>query len=475
MPSFVPNSECDVFVSFASADNRPVAASQEGPGWVASLIERLNILLGQKLGRKDWGELWCSSTQPDAELSPEVVRRLAQGAMLLVVISDAYLASPTCQRELDVFLRSLKEADEVVDRVVVVMRDDIDRQLWPEGLRHLLAHELFVHAGNGNVQEPRVRRLAIDDRMYSTRVDDLSSELAIRLQRRRTLAETGSLAKESRVFLGVVTENLEILRDGVKRYLVQDGFRVLPECRYPRDGAEFRKATLADLERSILFVQLLSPGALKQNEDLPQGYDGLQYECAKALDKPVLRWRSPDIDLSSIIDPVLRHAMTRENVVAVGLEEFKRKVVERANSLSTSERRSANGAYVVVNASDVDLQLASQVRDTLSRKGLACDVECREDIHLEDISASHPSFGGLLIVYGACPAIWVRQQLWRYRKAMARSESLPPVCAVYEGPPPAKDELRFSLPTMKLIDGRSSFDESALDPFIKAVLGRCST
>jgi hypothetical protein len=475
MAEFVPTYECDVYVSFAPADNSPGVSGEATGGWVASLIERLDTLLGQKLGCKDWGQLWCSSTHAVDELAPENQHRLSHSAMMLVVLSEHYLASSVCQRELATFLGSLDRADRVVDRLVVVQRDDADRARWPESVRHLLPHGLFVPAsGNGDHQARSSRRLDGDGRLYATRVDDLSSELAIRLQRLRSLAETGAVHEEPGVFLGEVTEDLEDSRDSIKRYLIQDGFHVLPEHQYPSDPGEYERATREDLERSVLFVQLLGADSLQPLDELPLGRDGLQYECAKELDKPVLRWRSPDLDVHALADDALRNAMTRENVVAVGLEEFKRKVVERAGALAHPVLQAGDGAYVVVNASDVDLPLAQQVGATLSRKGLSCDVGNREDIPLEEISASQPSFGGLLIVYGACPAIWVRQQLWRYRKAMARSENAPPICAVYEGPPQAKDSLRFNLPTMKVIDGRGQFDESVLDPFIEAVRGRLS-
>lgn len=475
MSVFVPNFECDVYISFARSDRQRLASGEAGFDWVASLIERLDLLVGQKLGCKDWGEIWCSSAELNGDLPLGTEHRLSHTAILLVILSEDYLSSRACAEELAVFERSVGGGRDLLERIVVVELGEIERGQWPKEIRHLLTHPFFTQPpDNGSPNELGANETETHNRLYSTRVDDLSTDLAIRLRRLRAKASADPPADEKAVFLSDATADLTPLRDSVKRYLIQDGFRVLPEHWYPRDAQGFRDATLTDLEQAILFVQLLGPGALKKSADLPRGYDGLQHDCAKELDKPILRWRSPDLDVSSITDEELRIALTRENVIAVGIEEFKRKVVERANRESTPPASTSEEAYVVVNANDVDLPLANQVGDALSRRGLACDVESQDEIPLETLAASHACFGGLLIVYGECPAIWVRQQLWRYRKAMARSELAPPVCAVYEGPPKSKDPLRFQLPTMKVIDCRSRIDESALDSFITAVRGRCS-
>ena len=72
--------------------------------------------------------------------------------------------------------------------------------------------------------------------------------------------------------------------------------------------------------------------------------------------------------------------------IAVGLEEFKRKLVQQAHALVERKevQSSSNGAYVVVNADDVDRTLAHEVGDVLVRGGVKCDVESQAELPLEN-------------------------------------------------------------------------------------------
>lgn len=472
--AFVPNYESDIFISCAPADDE-----RDAPGdreWVTGLVSGLDTLLAQKLGRAGWAKLFFDSERDASQtILPETASAVSNSAMLLIILSEAYLESQACQRELEVFHKSIDGNDEAARRVSVVLRSDIDRERWPERLRHLLGHEFFQKTDSHDearavgVYQPEMR-----DKLYATRLDDLSTELAGRLKHVKAQAESSSPVTENVVFLAEATDDLSELRDSVKRYLLQGGLRIVPDYWYPRTPDGFREATLKDLSQCNLFVQLLGTHSFPKFDGLSQGYGGLQAELAEQVDKPILRWRSPELDPNAVADRDHRAMLESEHVIAVGLEEFKRMVVQRANAFASRVTSSVEGTSVLINANDVDLPLASKVGEALIRNGLVCDITNRTELSFESVGDNQACLGGLLIVYGQCPAIWVRQQLWRYRKAMARSESQPPVCAVYEGPPQSKDPLRFTLPTLEVIDGRASLDESALHTFITAVQGRCS-
>lgn len=59
------------------------------------------------------------------------------------------------------------------------------------------------------------------------------------------------------IFLAETTPDLGSLRDKIRRHLGQENFGVLPDAFYDRAPAAFKTAMEADLERSLLFVQLL--------------------------------------------------------------------------------------------------------------------------------------------------------------------------------------------------------------------------
>ena len=78
---------------------------------------------------------------------------------------------------------------------------------------------------------------------------------------------------------------------------------------------------------------------------------------------------------------------------------------------------------------------------------------------------------GLLIIYGATTAGWVRSQLRQCRKVITQREQPLSALAVYEGPPPEKIALDFMLPNLQRIDCRRELDQSRLRAFVHSLRG----
>jgi hypothetical protein len=225
---------------------------------------------------------------------------------------------------------------------------------------------------------------------------------------------------------------------------------------------------------SQLLVQLLGAKPFPALADSPMGLGSLEVELAAQAGLHVLGWREARLDPRSIGDVAHRRLLEGDHVLAVGIEEFKRKVVERAHTQAKKPSAHSDKPLVVVAASPVDRPIAQRLGELMGGKGLGIEIPHTEEFPWELYSNGKQGVGGLVIVYGACPVIWVRQQLWKYRKAMARVESRPPLCAVCEGPPEAKEPLRYDVPQMDLIDCRIQLTEAALSSFIEAVQRRCS-
>src|SRR5207248_1030459 len=107
-------------------------------------------------------------------------------------------------------------------------------------------------------------------------------------------------------FLAEPTEDLEIPYQSLRGQLTQEGFRVVPEAYYPREGKPFRDAALADLKGSALFVQLLSGWTGKKLVGSTEGYVAVQHGCALEAGfsgDRLLQWRSPDLKPEKVDDP----------------------------------------------------------------------------------------------------------------------------------------------------------------------------
>jgi TIR domain len=188
MPTFVPGFTHDVFVSYTHVDNRKFGRDA---GWVETLVENLRDGLPQKLrrGQPDiWRDPRLSSNEPFSETIRDAV---THAATLLVILSESYLTSEWCQRELALFLEAAKQTGGATGRIFLVRLDTLDHNYWPEAFHGLLGQKFFEQA---NVDAP-ARTLGTpaandpEQHLYFQRLDDLSGELATKLLQMKQAAE----------------------------------------------------------------------------------------------------------------------------------------------------------------------------------------------------------------------------------------------------------------------------------------------
>ena len=114
----------------------PPAAFPDRPGWVTTLVLGLEECLARKLGRVDSYDLWRDAKLAGhVELTPEILGRVRDAAVLLLVLSPAYLASEWCRRELAAFHEEIRRRKAARGRVFVVEFDRStrtrSRPSWP--------------------------------------------------------------------------------------------------------------------------------------------------------------------------------------------------------------------------------------------------------------------------------------------------------------------------------------------------------
>jgi TIR domain len=376
--AFVPQYTYDIFVSYAHVDDLPEPVTQEG--WVTTLVQGLKKRLAQKLGRNDAFTLWMDhELAGNVPITPEIMHALQHSATLLLVLSPGYLASQWCQQEMQTFLHTFRERAHAGSRVFIVERAALGEDRRPPELQELLGYRFWVADREG--RPPRILgdpRPHPDDIRYYDLLNDLSCDLAETLQRLKhattsqttaaPAAEPNVYISEARptVFLAEVTDDLDAQRDAVQRYIEQAGLRVLPETLYARTpAAAFQQALDNDLTQSTLFVQLLSGVPGKKPQDLPQGYVRLQCERARASGLPIVQWRSPELDCTTIQDTDHRVLLEGETVLATRLEELKLTIVQRACCPPTPLPSKPINALVFVNAEAEDDALAQAVGEFL--------------------------------------------------------------------------------------------------------------
>jgi hypothetical protein len=130
-PAYIPGCPHDVFVSYAWVDNQPPygeLTTNGGltPGWVHALADNLKSQLSVHLGRKDWGDIWIDRRiDATSSITPEVEDAVRGSVLMLVILSEAYLASPWCEHERELFERERKADGATEGRFFVVHKMDV--------------------------------------------------------------------------------------------------------------------------------------------------------------------------------------------------------------------------------------------------------------------------------------------------------------------------------------------------------------
>lgn len=144
----VPNGsghEYDVFVSYAHADNEKPLGSSAEYGWVTTLARNLNT--GPNHYRKN---LFIDhQLEPGDVFSDDLVTKVESSTLLLLLLSQNYIDSSWCGKELDHFIRAhANDPDKPADVFVVELFPFETLANVPaniQNLRKRLIHAQFWH------------------------------------------------------------------------------------------------------------------------------------------------------------------------------------------------------------------------------------------------------------------------------------------------------------------------------------------
>jgi cellulose biosynthesis protein BcsQ len=448
----------EIFVSYARVDNEPLAEMDKG--WVTTLINELKNLLGKKLGTAY--SLWMDyDLRGNQSVSPAIAEQLEKTAILLVILSPGYLASTWCRWELSTFLTKVGKGS---GRVFVVEREEVQK---PAELMDLISSKFWVREATGHsriLAMPKPTELE-----YYQKLDDLVRQLRNKIkslteEQAEKALSPAEAARIPTIFLAHVSDDLEERREAVKRYLEQQGVRVLPDKAY--SYANIQQHLAQDLSQCRLFVQLLSD---KISHGLPQ----LQYEQARAANLPILQWRELALDLNSVSDLAHRALLSQSTVMASSLVRFQTYITNRLKSTETENIEQTTKAPVVfINAVNEDRSLAHQMGNILTTEGIACSLPLEISTRTKPVEIQTNLQQNLL----ACDAVivlsgdnttvdWVKEQVSYCQRLQVRRKQPFKILAVCEKP--AVDKPPVFMPQLRVFKCPTLQAETCLPEFIR--------
>ncbi len=470
--AFVQHYEHDVFVSYASVDNHPPVGVENG--WVTYLVMELKRVLAEELGGSDEVSIWMDpQLAANDAITPTLLEAVGHSATILAILSTGYLESEWCARERNEFLARMGKLAEQGGRVFLVEKTAIEWDEKPPEIRDIKGKAFWCR----EQERARVHTLGspcprpLEEPEYYRQVSDLARDLANQLQamKDRHPGETsGAPANGRQVVLADVTDDLVDRREEVRRYLQQHGVPVVDKF-YPGEPAAFLASFHEDLEHCGLFVQLLSSLSGKRPPGAEHGYPALQFDAARLAEVDILQWYSPDIDVDKLADGPQKELLLQPTVVSEPFEQFKARVVERAQQEPEPPPKPAETSLIFVNHGAEDRTLAEEISSVADELQLeyALPVSTGSPGEIREVMETcMRESDAMVLLYGEVPETWVVQQLLQFRKYRNLKGKGRKGLALVEGPPEKKHQIRMKLSDMYILDCRSGAPRDKVRNFL---------
>ncbi len=479
--AFASGFEYDVFVSYAQVDD----LTDEGRGWVSTLVDKLKNRLAALLGRRDSVSLFIDrQLTRHKDLSPEIITSIENSATLLAVLSPGYLISDWCRQERKAFVKKARERGVKDLPLFIVERDRVELDDRPEEFGDKLGYRFWI---TDEDDIPRILgdpKPMPDDKEYYKTLDRLARELEKQLRQSGkspgeeiSQQDSEDTSSTVTVYVADVTDDLDTEWNDVKTALEQQQkLRVLPQVAYPRDPEEFEQAVSADLEQADLCVQLLSTVVGRKLGK--SGHTTVSYQAcrAKELGKKILQWRHPSLKYSDVESKVAdeRHQELLLSAQACNLSEFIAEILTQAKKKkpASSPPLGPGGAFVFVDVYEDDDPLAEELCDYLAERGY--DVVkpikgTKADEFRKAFEANFLDCDAVAVVYGAAQGGWVQNQLVAARKLTYKRDKPLYAMALYEGPPKPKPSLGLRLHNLQVIRCFDGLDPDEIRPFLETI------
>ncbi|MBS1809643.1 MAG: TIR domain-containing protein [Acidobacteria bacterium] len=481
----------EIFISYAHADNAPLAEGLEG--WVDLFHERLRIRLRQLLGRDV--PIWRDpKLGGNDDFSSEIFSRLSEAAILIPILTPSYLTSEWCPRELSEFCRYAEKNGGIrlrnKSRIFKVIKTYLPRQRHPQEVKDSLGYEFYAY----DPTRDRAMEFSPDvkpdrDIRYWAKLEDLAWDIKIFIENLSAISPSSSASASQTVYLAETTSDLNGKRDELRRELQQRGHLVLPDKDLPLQVPALNETINDCLDRSLLAVHLIGEhyGIVPEME-AERSIVRLQYDLSGArpdASKLIrLLWmpevlQPADPRQQAFIEELQNgmHRPKNTELLQISLEDLKTRIHDKLavkpKPLITTNGNSASASVYLI-CDKADLASLQSVQDGLYDLGLeplppptGSDEALISQYHKEMLL----DCDAVLIHYGSANEMWLRMKLRELQKLAGYGRAKPMLAkAVYVASPQTDQKLRFKTHEAMTITNFGDFTPTALAPFVNQIL-----
>jgi hypothetical protein len=482
--AFVPGYENDVFISYSHIDNFKSVNAKIG--WVDVFEE----ILRQRLF------LRCSSQvkvfrDPElrvlGEFSQQLVNAISSTAAFISILSNPYVESEWCLRELRQFVDS-----GGLERIIKVEKSAIDEIADPEvaavfsQIKDVLNCKFYEQIGNTTryrdlMPDVKPEDIAACYDKIDVIAQDLSKLLRELRKARLAMSPVAASAEDTEteiekdlitVYLAETTADVDQQRMDIRTELLQFNCRILPAHPLPSDSDAMMKAVREALEQSSLAIHLLGSD---YGRSTPGGKSvpHVQYELARDVARTgglvQMVW-TPD-DASQKDDQQARLLEQVRNAtpefLRAKIEDFKSEIVKKLK---------VENVDTAGNAEDdqVNVSLFCHVDDRKSVGPLFNYLTLNEffEVNVQSDTQLKPATDGVLLYYGNADEKWFVNSWKLIQRQSSTSRSKPVLAkAIYAGEPSTPEKNLLQSDDLVIIKNYGQFNPDSLVPFVDRIKG----
>ncbi len=459
----------DVFISYASANNEPPDANHEGlitEFHKKLVIELRSLGVGEGLEIFfDKGDVGCAEP-----LSDQILSAARASGVFIAFHSPAYDSSiKWCHREFHEFRESVDSWDSQL--FVISLKSGFPPEAGPvfHGMsRHVRRYyekreEKYFTFRTNRPAACNPTGLTLDDE-----IEDMAAQIAPILLRLRDSAPV------KRIFLTCASDAWKPQADDIRNGFMGPGYQVLQTSPWID-----RETRIADAERYIAAADLVVGVVESFNQgevDDARVHCAEQVEIANRLGKPLLRWLPQNA--AGFDEAELNALKARDDVKAVGLQEFKTMITTRLSSAPIMGiPAGGNGADLVMLmcAVEDEREAFGEIAALIDGLELGYDrfVDSSPLVEAQDIEAwcaavkkGVGNFGATRVVFldGNCGSDWIDARSRNYLVLKRDVPELPPA-AICDCQPLPKAQPRGFRPRGRVQIFRHD-DPQALETFL---------
>lgn len=426
--AYTPGYTYDIFISYAHLDNLKVF--HQAQGWIEEFYAELDILLSRRIGKANAVKFWWDNKKLDGSMVFDtfIDESIQQSAIMISLVSPAYLQSEYCLRELKLFYnKAQKEAIGLHpgnrNRILNVLLNNIPYAGWPKELGGTTGFKF----NDAKDDEDFGDTFETNSEAFKEGLRDLRDAIIKLTEELKKTEAPPSLPKFS-IFFADVSDSLRQL----KKRTITELKSQLQDCELisdippPYEDTEHEDTVKEKLKSAKLTVHLFDqyPGReVEGNESI--WYPQKQAELSFASPQTQLIWVPLDMNIENVEEDKYKQFLKEleagkqgdKNIRYIrGIKsELTQQIIDISNKMLAENKKPSKGRISVLLDTHYEDQLyALELSKILIENGIQPFINPEEDDPKKNIDILDDRIAQvskLVFFYGKVSSDWITERI----------------------------------------------------------------